>query len=102
MAREIDESQIRQAAQLARLELNEQEIALFSRQLSAIVQSIEKLNELDTKNVEPLIHFLPVYNVFREDRVRPSLTNEQALANAPDHADGYFKVPKILEENSSA
>jgi len=102
MAREIDESQIRQAAQLARLELNEQEIALFSRQLSAIVQSIEKLNELDTETVEPLIHFLPVYNVFREDRVRPSLTNEQALANAPDHADGYFKVPKILEENSSA
>lgn len=102
MAREIDESQIRQAAQLARLELNEQEIALFSRQLSAIVQSIEKLNELNTENVEPLIHFLPVYNVFREDQVRPSLTNEQALANAPDHADGYFKVPKILEENSSA
>ncbi len=102
MAGKIDESQVRRVALLARLELSDREIAQFSTQLSAIVEYIEKLNELDTENVEPLAHCLPVHNVFREDQVRPSLTNEQALANAPDQADGYFKVPKILEDSSGA
>lgn len=102
MAGKIDEAQVRRVAQLARLELSGEEIAQFSTQLSAIVEYIEKLNELDTENVEPLAHCLPVHNVFREDQVRPSLTNEQALANAPDQVEGHFKVPKILEDNSGA
>lgn len=102
MAGKIDETQVRRVAQLARLELGDEEVAQFSTQLSAIVEYIEKLNELDTENVEPLAHCLPVHNVFREDVVRPSLTNEQALANAPEQAEGHFKVPKILEDSSGA
>jgi len=102
MAGKIDEAQVRRVAQLARLELGDEEVVQFSTQLSAIVEYIEKLNELDTENVEPLAHCLPVHNVFRDDVIRPSLTNEQALANAPEQADGHFKVPKILEDNSNA
>lgn len=102
MAVRIDQAQVRRVAHLARLELSEEEIAQFSMQLSAIVEYIEKLNELDTEAVEPLAHCLPICNVFREDQIQPSLSNEQALANAPDAGDGYFKVPKILEENSGA
>lgn len=102
MATKIDEAQVRRVAQLSRLELSEEEVSQFSTQLSAIVEYIEKLNELDTENVEPLAHCLPVYNVFREDVPRPSLSNEDALANAPQRENEYFKVPKILDDNSGA
>ena len=102
MARKIDESQVRRVALLSRLELSDEEVAQFSGQLSDIVEYIEKLNELDTDNVEPLAHCLPVYNVLREDTPRPSLTNDEAMANAPEREDEYFKVPKILDDNSGA
>ncbi len=102
MAGRIDESQVRRVAQLARLELGDDEVSQFSAQLSGIVAYIEKLNELDTEGVEPLAHCLPVHNVFRADSVRPSLGVAQALANAPEQAEGHFKVPKILEDGSGA
>lgn len=102
MAKKIDEAQVRRVATLSRLELSEEETAQFSRQLSAIVEYIEKLNELDTSDVEPLAHCLPLHNVLRDDEVLPSLPNDVALGNAPDEADGYFKVPKILDDNSGA
>jgi aspartyl-tRNA(Asn)/glutamyl-tRNA(Gln) amidotransferase subunit C len=102
MAIRIDEAQVRKVAQLGRLELSDQEVRQFSGQLSAIVEYIEKLNELNTDGAEPLAHCLPVHNVLREDTPRPSLTNEQALANAPDREDVYFKVPKILDDHSDA
>lgn len=102
MAGKIDEAQVRRVALLSRLELSDEEVSQFSDQLSAIVEYIEKLNELDTENVEPLAHCLPVHNVFREDVIRPSLENEKAVGNAPDEVDGYFKVPKILDDNSGA
>lgn len=102
MSNKIDEWQVRRVAQLSRLELNDDEVRQFSTQLSAIVEYIEKLNELDTENVEPLAHCLPVHNVFREDIPRPSLSNDAALANAPEREDEYFKVPKILDDNSGA
>jgi aspartyl-tRNA(Asn)/glutamyl-tRNA(Gln) amidotransferase subunit C len=102
MPTKIDEAQVRKVAQLGRLELSDAEVTQFSGQLSAIVEYIEKLSELNTGDVEPLAHCLPVYNVLREDRPQPSLTNEQALANAPDTEDVYFKVPKILDDNSGA
>ena len=102
MATKIDEAQVRRVALLSRLELSDEEVAQFSGQLSDIVEYIEKLNELDTDNVQPLAHCLPVHNVLREDMPRPSLTNEQALANAPQREDEYFKVPKILDDNSGA
>ena len=102
MAVKIDEEQVRRVALLSRLELSDEEVAQFSVQLSDIVEYIEKLNELNTDNVQPLAHCLPVHNVLREDVPRPSLTNDQALANAPQRQDEYFKVPKILDDNSNA
>ncbi|HOM60509.1 MAG TPA: Asp-tRNA(Asn)/Glu-tRNA(Gln) amidotransferase subunit GatC [Anaerohalosphaeraceae bacterium] len=102
MAGKIDELLVRRVAQLARLELSDQEIVQFSMQLSAIVNYIEKLNELNTDEVEPLAHCLPICNVFRSDEVLPSLTQERALANAPDAENGYFKVPKVLENGGGA
>jgi len=102
MSNKIDETQVRRVALLGRLELSDGEVSQFSTQLSAIFEYIEKLNELDTDNVEPLAHCLPVHNVFREDVPRPSLSNDDALANAPEREDEYFKVPKILDDNSGA
>lgn len=102
MADRISEEQVRKVAQLGRLELSDEEVSQFSGQLSSIVGYIEKLDELNTDGVEPLAHCLPVYNVLRDDAPQPSLSNEQALANAPDTEDVYFKVPKILDDNSGA
>lgn len=102
MSTKIDEAQVRRVALLSRLELSDEEVTQFSGQLSDIVTYIEKLNELDTDNVEPLAHCLPVHNVLREDVPAPSLTNDQALANAPERVDEYFKMPKVLGDNSGA
>ena len=102
MSMKIDEGQVWRVAQLSRLELTDDETKQFSTQLSAIVAYIEKLNELDTENVEPLAHCLPVHNVFREDVPRPSLSNDAAIANAPERVDEYFKVPKILDDSTGA
>ncbi len=98
MAKKIDTQQVKNIAKLARLQLTDEEISKFSTQLSAILEYIEKLNELDTENVEPLAHCLPVKNVFRQDTPAPSLGVEKTLANAPDKVDEFFKVPRILEE----
>ena len=83
-------------ALLARLELSEEEKALFSRQLGSIIEYIEKLNELDTGSVEPTAHVLPLHNVFREDSVQPSLPREMALQNAPERNEQFYRVPKII------
>ena len=102
MAKKIDETQVRRVAKLARLDLTADEVARFSTQLSAILGYVEKLNELDTDSVEPLAHCLPIHNVFREDVVTESLDTALALENAPQHFESFFKVPKILEDNSGA
>lgn len=88
---------VEHVANLARLALSEAEKAQFAEQLNAILKYAEKLNELDTSNVEPTSHVLPLANVMREDAVRPSWPIEQVLANAPDDEDGHFKVPAVLE-----
>lgn len=102
MSSQIDRKMVERVATLSRLELSETEIAQFSIQLSAIVNYIEKINTLDTRKVEPLAHCLPVQNVLREDVPKPSLSNESAMVNAPDQGDGFFIVPKILDDNSGA
>ncbi|HHY32469.1 MAG TPA: Asp-tRNA(Asn)/Glu-tRNA(Gln) amidotransferase subunit GatC [Firmicutes bacterium] len=84
-------------AMLARLAFSAEEKAEMAEQLSRIVGYIEKLNELDTEDVSPTAHAVPLRNVLRDDRVRPSLDIADALANAPDREGGYFKVPRILE-----
>ncbi|RAP73856.1 Asp-tRNA(Asn)/Glu-tRNA(Gln) amidotransferase subunit GatC [Paenibacillus montanisoli] len=88
---------VEHVANLARLELSEQEKEQFTSQLNAILKYAEKLDELQTDGVEPTSHVLPVHNVTREDVVRESVTNETALRNAPDEEDGQFKVPAVLE-----
>ena len=95
---EITKEQVEHVARLARLEVSDDEKTVFARQLSSILTHIDQLKGLDTAGVEPTATVLPADNVFREDEVRPSLTQEQALANAPDQADGFFRVPKILED----
>ncbi len=95
---EISKEQVEHVARLARLEVSDGEKATFARQLSGILTYIDQLKGLDTTGVEPTATVLPTDNVFREDEVRPSLTQERALANAPDRADGFFRVPKIIED----
>jgi aspartyl-tRNA(Asn)/glutamyl-tRNA(Gln) amidotransferase subunit C len=99
MSKKIDEAQVRKVAKLARLELANSEIEEFTVQLSAILDYVEKMNELDTTDVEPLAHCLPISNVFRNDSIKASLGTEKTLANAPQRDGEFFKVPKILEES---
>lgn len=93
----VTRKDVEHVANLARLELSEQEQALLTDQMNAILKYAEKLNELNTEHVEPTTHVLPVTNVMREDEVRPSVSVETALKNAPDEEDGQFKVPAVLE-----
>ena len=102
MARKIDQAQVRKVAKLSRLELTEAEVEEFTGQLSAILDYVEKLSELDTEGVEPLAHCLPISNVFRRDEIRESLGTEKTLANAPQRNGEFFKVPKILDDGSGA
>jgi aspartyl-tRNA(Asn)/glutamyl-tRNA(Gln) amidotransferase subunit C len=93
----ISKQEVEHVAKLARLELTDQEKEKLTDQLSNILTYVEKLNELDTKGVEPTAHVLDINNVMRNDEPRESLTQERALANAPDKAAGHYKVPKIIE-----
>lgn len=88
--------EVEHVAMLARLSLSEEEKQIFAEQLGAILDYVEKLNELDTEGVEPLAHILPVFNVFREDEVKPGSTRDEILSNGPLTEDGYYKVPKII------
>lgn len=91
---------VEHVAKLARLEFTEAEKETFTHQLNDILSYIEKLNKLDTTNVEPLSHVIELGNVFREDTVRTSLDREQALMNAPDRTEEFFRVPKVIGDRS--
>ena len=93
----ISKQEVEHVAKLARLELSEQEKEKLADQLSNILTYVETLNSVDTKGVEPTSHVLDIKNVMRDDVVVSGLTQEQALANAPDKAAGHYKVPKIIE-----
>lgn len=101
MASLLDEAAVRHVARLARLKITDDEAALFASQLSKVLEYVEQLNELDTQNVPPTAHALAVSNVFRDDVIRHSWTPDQALHNAPDGHDGFFRVPKVLDQESS-
>lgn len=94
---EITREQVEHVAKLARLAVSEEEKVLFARQLSSILTYVETLNRVDTAQVEPTSHVIPLQNVMREDAVKPSLSRDEALANAPDSESGCFRVPKIIE-----
>ncbi len=89
--------EVEHVANLARLVFNEEEKKKLAEQLGRILDYIEQLNKLNTEDVEPTSHVIHIKNVFRPDVVRPSLTRDDALANAPSDVDGLFEVPKIVE-----
>ena len=88
---------IHYVARLARLELTEQEEETFGRQIGQVIDYVEQLQKLDVTGVEPTAHPVPLTNVTRADEVKGSLTNEEALMNAPAKGNGLFMVPKIVE-----
>ncbi len=88
---------VKYVANLARLALTPAEEEKLGAQLQNILGYIDKLKELDVSNVEPTAHAVPLINVFRNDEIRPSMTNEEALRNAPAKANGLFIVPKIVD-----
>ena len=93
----LSPQEIDHIALLARLELSEQERERAAGQLSQILDHFQQLNELDTTDVEPTSHVMPVVNVLRADEARPSLPRDVVLSNAPEHADGMFQVPRVVE-----
>jgi len=94
MATDLD---VKYIAHLARLSLTPEEEQKIGAQLGNILGYIEKLKEVDVTRVEPTAHAFPLVNVTRPDETRPSLSNEEALMNAPAKANGLFIVPKIVE-----
>lgn len=85
-------------AVLSRLSIAEEDTERYLGNLDKILTYMDNLSELDTANVKPTTYALPMANVFRKDEVKESLDREAALANAPLKEDGYFKVPKVLED----
>lgn len=91
------ELDVRYVAQLARIELSDEEVATFQGQLSQVLEYVQALQKVDVSGVDPTAHANPVYNVFRADEPRDAFTTEEALANAPRKANGLFIVPKVVE-----
>ena len=91
----ISREDVLHVAKLARLEIPDEDIEQVQAELGAILEAVGKVSELDLDGVEPTSHPLDLVNVGREDEPRPSLTREEALANAPDPADGAFRVPAV-------
>ena len=87
---------IEHLAKLARLKLTDAEKELFSKQMGTVIKYIEKLSELDTKNVEPTAHVLGLNNVFRGDAVKKPLTVQDPINDSPAHSKGHYEVPKII------
>lgn len=93
----ITTEEVSRVATLARLQLTEGETETFTGQMDSILAYVEKLNGLDTTGIVPTAHAVPMENAFRDDQVRPSIGVDNALANAPDQGDGYFRVPRVIE-----
>lgn len=93
----ISDNDIKYVANLARLNLSEKESEKLIVDLQSIISYVDKLNELDVSNVEPMNHVMDVENVFREDKVEKSYDREEILKNAPETDSGCFRVPKIVE-----
>jgi aspartyl-tRNA(Asn)/glutamyl-tRNA(Gln) amidotransferase subunit C len=92
----ISPEEVKHVADLARLEMSSAEVESMTRQLDGILSYVAKLNELDTKGVEPTTHAISIVNAFREDEVKPSLDREETLANGPQQDGEAFVVPKII------
>ena len=96
----LTEKEVRYVADLANLSFSDEEVRRFARELDSILEHMDKLNELDTSNVEPMAQVLYAAEdtaTLRADRERPPLGSEAALANAPQRGAGYFKVPRVID-----
>jgi aspartyl-tRNA(Asn)/glutamyl-tRNA(Gln) amidotransferase subunit C len=93
----VDVETINKLAHLSRLELSPTETEAMTQNLSAVLDWMDKLNEVDTTGVEPLIHISEELNVLRADETEAPLSHERALRNAPRHDSDYFRVPKVIE-----
>jgi aspartyl-tRNA(Asn)/glutamyl-tRNA(Gln) amidotransferase subunit C len=94
----IDKETIYKVADLARIEIGDNEVETLQADMTKILTFMEKLNELDTTNVSPLVYMNPEVNVWREDVVKQELTVAEGLRNSAKHNDDFFFVPKILEK----
>jgi aspartyl-tRNA(Asn)/glutamyl-tRNA(Gln) amidotransferase subunit C len=95
---ELSHDTVRSIAELAKLELTEEEIALYAGQLSHILGYFERLEALDTSHIEPTASVLPLKNVLRPDIALPPLSPEEVMANAPDSLGNQFRVSAVLAE----
>jgi len=93
----LSSQEVEYVANLARLEISDEEKEKFTLQLNDILLYIDKLNKLDTEGVAPMSHAIALTNAFREDKIADSLGTEKSLANAPDARGEFFRVPKVIE-----
>ncbi|MCH7495698.1 MAG: Asp-tRNA(Asn)/Glu-tRNA(Gln) amidotransferase subunit GatC [Candidatus Marinimicrobia bacterium] len=93
----ITKKDVDKIARLAKLELSEEERERYASQLDSIVAYVEKLSEVDTSGIEPLAHVNDLMNVWREDKSRSSLSEEEVFKNSPKHDKEFFLVPKVLK-----
>lgn len=96
----ISRDEVAHLAKLARLAVTENELDLFAGQLDVILQAVASVGDIAAADIPPTSHAVPLTNVFREDVVRPSLGQQQALSGAPEAEDGRFRVPRILGEEA--
>ena len=94
----VGKKEVEKIAGLARLYITEEEKEKYTTQLNVILEYMEQLNTVDTNNIEPLSHPFDLTNVVRKDEVKPSLSVDEALGNAPDRSGDYFKVPKVINK----
>lgn len=87
---------VKYIAELARLKFADEELKQVAGDMNSILTYMEKLNELDTKDVAPMTHVLDVKNVFRKEGVQQRISHDEALKNAPDADSEYFRVPKVI------
>lgn len=94
----ISREEVAHLARLSRLAVTDDELDTFAGQLDVILQAVARVGEVTAGDIPPTSHSVPLTNVFREDVVRPCLTQQEALSGAPDAVDGRFRVPRILDE----
>ncbi|MEV4638675.1 Asp-tRNA(Asn)/Glu-tRNA(Gln) amidotransferase subunit GatC [Actinoplanes sp. NPDC049548] len=94
----ISREEVAHLARLSRLAVTEEELDRFAGQLDVILQSVARIGDVAAEDIPPTSHSVPLTNVYRDDVVQPSLTQDEALSGAPDAAEGRFRVPRILDE----
>lgn len=97
----VTKKDVEKIAELARLKFDDKELENFTNDMNNILSYVDKLNEPDTENVEPLSHPNEGSNIFRDDLLKKSTTTDEALKNAPDKDDKFFKVPKVIQDRTN-